>query len=53
MFRLYSLRDVVRDVNFGWPAYQWAKLQKQTGKSPVYVAYLSQNSESQERMCFL
>jgi len=32
-------------VNFGWPAYRWATLQKQTGKSPVYVAYLSQNSE--------
>ena len=45
MERLYSLRDLVRDVNFGWPAYAWATLQKQTGKSPVYVAYLAQNSE--------
>ena len=43
--RLFAMRDLIRDVNFGWPAYQWAKLQKQTGKSPVYVAYLSQKSE--------
>ena len=43
--RLFAMRDLVRDVNFGWPAYRWATLQKQTGKSPVYVAYLSQNSE--------
>ena len=45
MERLYSLRDVVRDVNFGWPAYKWATQQTKTGKSPVYVAYLAQNSE--------
>ena len=45
MERLYSMRDIVRDVNFGWGAYVWATLQKQTGKSPVYVAYLAQNSE--------
>ena len=43
--RLFSLRDLMRDVGFGWPAYAWATLQKQTGKSPVYVAYLAQNSE--------
>jgi len=45
MERLYSMRDLIRDVNFGWGAYAWATLQKQTGKSPVYVAYLAQNSE--------
>ena len=45
MERLYSMRDIVRDVNFGWGAYVWATLQKKTGKSPVYVAYLAQNSE--------
>ena len=45
MERLYSLRNLVRDVNFGWPAYQWATLQTKTGKSPVYMAYLAQNSE--------
>ena len=43
--RLFSLRDIARDLNFGWPAYAWATLQKQTGKSPVYVAYLAQKSE--------
>ncbi|MBO7045067.1 MAG: carboxylesterase family protein [Prevotella sp.] len=44
--RLYSLRDLVRDLNFGWPAYAWATLQKQTGKSPVYMAYLAQKSDT-------
>ena len=44
--RLYSLRDLVRDFNFGWPAYAWATLQKKTGKSPVYVAYLAQKSDT-------
>ena len=43
--RLFSLRDIVRDLQFGWPAYAWATLQKKTGKSPVYVAYLAQKSE--------
>lgn len=41
----YSIRDVVRDLNFGWPAYAWVTLQKKTGKSPVYSAYLAQKSE--------
>ena len=44
--RLFSMRDFVRDVGFGWPAYAWATLQKQTGKSPVYVAYLAQKSDT-------
>ena len=43
--RLYSLRDLVRDATFGWPAYAWETLQKQTGKSPVYAAYLAQKSD--------
>jgi len=43
--RLFSIRDLDRDYQFGWPAYTWATLQKKTGKSPVYVAYLAQNSE--------
>ena len=43
--RLFSLRDMLRDVSFGWPSWAWATLQKQTGKSPVYVAYLAQKSE--------
>jgi len=44
--RLFSLRDLTRDVGFGWPAYAWATLQKQTGKSPVYMAYLAQKSDT-------
>ena len=44
--RLFSLRDLTRDVGFGWPAYAWATLQKRTGKSPVYVAYLAQKSDT-------
>ncbi len=44
--RLFSMRDFVRDVSFGWPSYAWATLQKQTGKSPVYMAYLAQKSDS-------
>ena len=42
---LFSVRDLTRDYQFGWPAYMWATLQKKTGKSPVYVAYLAQKSE--------
>ena len=45
MERLYSLRDITRDVNFGWGAYAWATLQSKTGKSPIRVAYLAQKSE--------
>ena len=44
--RLFSMRDLTRDVGFGWPAYAWATLQKQTGKSAVYVAYLAQKSDT-------
>ena len=44
--RLDNLRDIARDLNFGWPAYAWATLQKQTGKSSVYVAYLAQKSDT-------
>ena len=44
--RLFSMRDFVRDVGFGWPGYAWATLQKKTGKSPVYVAYLAQQSDT-------
>jgi para-nitrobenzyl esterase len=44
--RLFSMRDFVRDVGFGWPSYAWATLQKQTGKSPVYMAYLAQKSDT-------
>ena len=44
--RLYSMRDLTRDVGFGWPAYAWATMQKKTGKSPVYSAYLAQKSDT-------
>ncbi|MBR4729589.1 MAG: carboxylesterase family protein, partial [Prevotella sp.] len=44
--RLFSMRDFVRDVGAGWPSYAWATLQKQTGKSPVYMAYLAQKSDT-------
>ena len=44
--RLFSMRDFTRDVGFGWPAYAWATKQKQTGKSPVYMAYLAQKSDT-------
>ena len=44
--RLFSMRDFVRDVSFGWPSYAWATLQKQTGKGAVYSAYLAQKSDT-------
>ena len=44
--RLYSMRDITRDISFGWPSYTWATLQKKTGKSPVYMAYLAQKSDT-------
>ena len=43
--RLFSMRDFTRDVGFGWPAYAWTTLQKKTGKSAVYSAYLAQKSD--------
>ena len=44
--RLFSMRDFTRDVGFGWPAYAWATMQKKTGKSPIYSAYLAQKSDT-------
>ena len=44
--RMFSMRDFVRDVSFGWPSYAWATFQKQTGKSAVYSAYLAQKSDT-------
>ena len=40
-----SLSNIVRDVGFGWPAYAWTTMQKKTGKSAVYSAYLAQKSD--------
>lgn len=37
-----SFADIWRDAAYAWPAYAWACLQSAGGKSPVYMAYLSQ-----------
>jgi para-nitrobenzyl esterase len=44
--RLYSMRDLVRDIGCGWPSYAWATLQQKTGKNAVYSAYLAQKSDT-------
>jgi para-nitrobenzyl esterase len=38
---LRSSRDLFRDTAFGWPTWAWARLQARTGKSKVYVYYLT------------
>ena len=43
---LQALRDVFRDVAFGWPSTAWANLQTRTGKKPVYFYYFDQLSEN-------
>ncbi len=43
---LQALRDVFRDVAFGWPSWAWASLQSRTGKRPVYFYYFDQLSEN-------
>ena len=43
---LQALRDVFRDVAFGWPSLAWANLQTRTGKKPVYFYYFDQLSEN-------
>lgn len=42
---LFSIRDLIRDFNFGASSDAWAKLQTETGQSPVYFAYLAQKSD--------
>jgi para-nitrobenzyl esterase len=37
-----ALGDIFRDAEFAWHTYAWAKLQKQTGKSKVFVYYFDQ-----------
>lgn len=37
----FSFADLWRDVAYAWPAYTWARLQTKSGKSPVYLGYLS------------
>ncbi|MGD9157476.1 MAG: carboxylesterase family protein [Desulfobacteraceae bacterium] len=39
---LRSARNIFRDTAFAWPSWTWAKLQKKTGKSNVYVYYFDQ-----------
>lgn len=34
-----TARDLMRDAAFGWPTWSWARLQKKTGKAPVYMYY--------------
>lgn len=43
---LQALRDVFRDVAFGWPSWAWATLQTRTGRRPVYFYYFDQLSEN-------
>lgn len=39
---LQSARNAFRDSAFAWPSWAWAKLQKKTGKSNVYMYYFDQ-----------
>lgn len=43
---LQALRDVFRDVAFGWNTWAWAELQSRTGRRPVYFYYFDQLSEN-------
>lgn len=37
-----ALSDIFRETAFAWPSYAWAKLQKQKGKSKVYMYFFDQ-----------
>jgi para-nitrobenzyl esterase len=39
---LRSARNIFRDTVFAWPSWAWARLQKKTGHSNVYVYYFDQ-----------
>ncbi len=39
---LRSARNVFRDTLFAWPSWAWARLQKKTGHSSVFVYYFDQ-----------
>lgn len=41
-FALQSARNIFRDTIFAWPSWVWARLQKETGRSNVYVYYFDQ-----------
>ncbi|WP_111978681.1 carboxylesterase/lipase family protein [Algibacillus agarilyticus] len=36
-------RNIIRDAAFGWHSWSWAKLQSETGKSPVYLYFFDQH----------
>ena len=36
-----SMASAIRDQTFGWEMRTWARLEKKTGKSPVYLYYFS------------
>jgi para-nitrobenzyl esterase len=40
-----SAKFLRRDTSFGWPAYAWAGLQSEKGKSKAYVYYFDRPSE--------
>jgi len=37
-----SVREILRDLAFGWPAWAWATLQTQNGKHKAFVYYIDQ-----------
>lgn len=43
-----SARNLMRDAAFGWPTWSWARLQTQTGHSPVYLYYFDQHPQYPE-----
>lgn len=43
-----TARDLMRDAAFGWHTWSWARLQKQTGKSKVFLYYFDQHPEYPE-----
>ena len=38
-------RDLTRDTAFGWHTWTWARLQKKTGRSPVFLYYFDEHPE--------
>jgi para-nitrobenzyl esterase len=38
-----TARDLMRDTTFGWGTWSWARLQRQTGKAPVFVYYFNEH----------
>ena len=40
-----TARDLTRDTAFGWHTWTWARLQKKTGKSPVFLYYFDEHPD--------